>query len=396
VSDSFLPYGRHSIDDDDIAAVVKVLKSGALTAGPEVEKFEQAFAKKIGANHAVVCANGTAALHMAVMAAGIKDGDVAIVPAITFLSTANAVRMTGAEVCFADVDPLTGLMTLETLKAAIAQASKHPSAVLPVHMNGQSGDMAAISALARSENMKIITDCCHALGADYTGGGRPGDGQFEDFATFSLHPVKSIAMGEGGVVTTSDDEAARQLRLLRGHAMERDPSHWQDEKMAFDAEGHPNPWYYEMQQLAYNYRATDFQCALGASQLKKLDQFVEKRRLIADWYDEQFSMSVNVAVPIGRSGQCKSAWHLYPVFIDFEGLGMSRSSVMKALQSKGIGTQVHYIPVSDQPYYQARYGKQNLPGAEGYYSQVLSLPIFPAMSEKDVVRVVQELSEVLG
>lgn len=393
--DSFLPYGRHSIDDEDITAVVEVLKNGALTAGPEVEKFEQAFAEKVGAKHAVVCANGTAALHMAIMAAGVGEGDIAIVPAITFLATANAVRMTGAEVCFADVDPATGLMTATTLKAAIERAPKAPRAVLPVHMNGQSGNMAEIFACARDNDLKIITDCCHALGAEYAAGGKPGDGQFEDFATFSLHPVKSIAMGEGGVVTTADAAAARQLRLLRGHAMERDQDHWQDKEMAFDPDGNANPWYYEMQQLAYNYRATDFQCALGSSQLKKLDKFVGKRRQIADWYDRQFSAHTNVAVPITRSTECSSAWHLYPVLINFDGVGKSRANVMKALLDKGIGSQVHYIPVSDQPYYRARYGKQNLPGAEQYYAQVLSLPIFPAMSEKDVVRVVETLKEVL-
>lgn len=395
MTDNFLPYGRHSIDQKDIDAVTDVLKNGPLTCGPKITEFETAFAKYIGAKEAVVCSNGTAALHLAAMAAGLGEGDIAVVPSITFLATANAVRMTGAEVCFADVGPDNGLMTVEGLKHAVARAIKKPKAVLPVHMNGQSGQMDKIAEFAWANDIKIITDCCHALGADYVAGGKPGDGQFEDFGTFSLHPVKSIAMGEGGVITTSDPQAAQRMRMLRGHAMEKTPDQWVNPGEGQADDGGVNPWYYEMQFLAYNYRATDIQCALGLSQLQKLPDFIMKRRQIADWYDEHLSRISNQLKPVERSPQCLSAWHLYPVQIDFDSIGIDRAAVMAQLAADNIGTQVHYVPVSSQPYYTQRYGKQNLPGAAAYYRQALSLPMFPDMSEADVMRVATALRRAL-
>ncbi len=395
MTEDFLPYGKHSIDQADIDAVVDVLTNGPLTCGPKITEFETAFAAYIGAREAVVCSNGTAALHLAAIEAGLKEGDVAIVPSITFLATANAVRMTGAEVCFADVDSESGLMSSDDFKHAVAKSPRKPTAVLPVHMNGQSGEMAEIAAFARANDISIITDCCHALGADYVAGGKPGDGQFEDFGTFSLHPVKSIAMGEGGVITTSDPGAAQRLRMLRGHAMEKTPDEWQNPDEGHADDGNANPWYYEMQMLAYNYRATDIQCALGLSQLKKLPTFIAKRRQVADWYDKHLCGFSNHLKPINRSTDSLSAWHLYAVQIDFDAVGKDRAAVMMQLAASNVGTQVHYVPVSSQPYYTARYGQQNLPGADAYYRQILSLPIFPAMEEADVKQVADALRRVL-
>lgn len=390
----FLPYGKHHIDENDIEAVAEVLRSGALTCGPKVEAFETAFSEYIGVKHAVVCANGTAALHLACIAAGLGPGDVAIVPSITFLATANAVLMTGADVVFADVSSSTGLMTGATFDDAVARVKKgNLKAVLPVHMNGQAGEIETIYKAAKGIEISVITDCCHALGAEYYSGGRPGDGQFEDMATYSLHPVKSIAMGEGGMVTTNDDKMANHMRALRGHAMEKQPEAWLNEDLAFDG-ANANPWYYEMQMLAYNYRASDIQCALGLSQLSKLSSFVDKRRAIANLYDIKLSSLGNKIRPIDRAGFTDSAWHLYPVLIDFEALGLSRAQVMHRLAEKGIGTQVHYVPVSRQPFYETRYGVQKLPGADTYYSKVLSLPIFPSMLETDVERVVDALASL--
>ncbi|UTW57618.1 UDP-4-amino-4,6-dideoxy-N-acetyl-beta-L-altrosamine transaminase [Kordiimonas sp. SCSIO 12603] len=392
---NFLPYGRHTIEEDDIEAVVDVMRNGLLTAGPKAAEFEKAFASHIGVKEAVVVSNGTTALHLAVIVAGIGPGDVVVVPAITFLSTANVVEMVGAQVAFADVNPETGLMTLDNFKDAIADANGSVKAVMPVHLTGHSEQMAEINTYAKKLGIKVITDCCHALGAEYIGGGKPGDGQFEDFGCYSLHPVKSIAMGEGGVVTTNDPEAAEKMRLMRSHDMHRNEESFLHDEMAMDTSGQANPWYYEMHQLGYNYRATDMQCALGLSQLKKLDSFVGKRRKLALCYDDALKPLGNLIKSNRKSGDCLSAWHLYAVQIDFEAVGVSRATMMKKLSGMGIGTQVHYIPVSSQPYYRKKYGVQNLPGGEEYYSKSLSLPLFPQMEEADIKRVVEALNEVL-
>ena len=396
MADDYLPYGKHSLDEDDIAAVVEVLRHGALTGGPEIERLEIAFAKQIGCNHAVVVSNGTAALHLAILAADIGPGDTVIVPTVTFLATANAVRMAGGEVQFADVCPETGLLTPETFKTAIKKCDGRAKAVLPVHLTGQPCDMKPIAEIAAAENIALISDCCHALGAEYTLGGVPGDGQFEVMGCFSLHPVKSIAMGEGGMITTNDDALAARLRRLRSHDMYKGITDFERDALAVDENGDANPWYYEMRELGYNYRATDFQCALANSQLKKLPMFVKRRRLLAGKYDVLFASHSNFVRPNRRVGDTLSAWHLYAVQIDFQSLGKSRAKVMKELVQKGVGTQVHYIPVHEQPYYQALYGQQNFPGAEKYYQETLSLPLFPAMSDSDPQKVVDALLEVLS
>ncbi|GHF29461.1 UDP-4-amino-4,6-dideoxy-N-acetyl-beta-L-altrosamine transaminase [Kordiimonas sediminis] len=394
----FLPYGQHTIEEDDIEAVSTLMRSGALlTSGPEADFFEAEFAAKVGSKEAVVVSNGTAALHLAVLAAGLGPGDVAVVPSVTFLSTANVVRMVGAEVVFADVDNNTGLMTPETLTDAIQRGGSRVRAVLPVHLNGQTCDMESLSAIARRHNLLVISDCCHALGAEYAEGGKPGDGHLEDMGCFSLHPVKSIAMGEGGVITLNDAALADRLRRLRSHGMTRDPDSFTNTDMAVSAESGSNPWYYEMQELGYNYRATDIQCALGRSQLKKLDRFVARRREIAAIYDTSFkAVPADIMQPVKRwAGE--SAWHLYPVLIDFGRIGLDRAGVMTALRDRyQVGTQVHYIPVHLQPYYKARYGVQDLPGVAHYYERCLSLPIFPKMTDDDVRHVCMSLCDILG
>lgn len=391
-----LSYGRHLIDEDDIEAVVEVLRSGALTAGPKVAEFEAAFAEKVGSKEAIVCSNGTTALHLAAIGADLGPGDVAIVPAITFLSTANAVRMAGADVVFADVDPDTGLMTPETLSQAFDRTNKPVKAVLPVHMNGQCADVRALQALASERECTVITDSCHALGAEYADGGRPGDGRFETLGCFSLHPVKSIAMGEGGMITLNDARLADRLRRLRSHDLRRRPEDWVSKDLAYDEHGTPNPWYYEMHEMGYNYRATDFQCALGMSQLHKLDGFINRRREIASLYDEILSELSPRLVPVSRTGVANPAWHLYAVLIDFDKVGKSRAEVMKALLERGVGTQVHYIPVPWQPYYAADWSDVSFEGAARYYARVLSIPIFPSMTDENVHAVKNALEQILS
>lgn len=390
---SVLPYGRQVIEDDDIAAVTEVLRGEYLTTGPAVGRFEQALAAYTGAKHAVVCANGTAALHMAARALGLGRGTKIIVPSITFLATASAPHMNGADIVFADVDPNTGLMTPETFSNALVRAGK-ADAVFNVHLNGQCGALEEIASIARIHRMKIVDDACHALGASYVGsnsGASPiGANAHCDLSVFSFHPVKAIAMGEGGAVTTNDPAMAKRLVAARNHGMTRDPAEFTNINDAFDADGIANPWYYELAEPEFNWRANDIQCALGLSQLKKLERFLARRRAIVAVYDTLLAPTAPVLRPLGRTRACLPAWHLYVARIDFEAAGISRAALMRALAKDGIGTQVHYFPVHRQPYYASRFGAP-LPGADRYYAQALSLPLSAAMREGDAERVVDTL-----
>lgn len=386
-----LPYGRQTIEDDDIAAVGAALRSDFLTTGPLVDEFEHRFAAATGAAHAVACNSGTAALHLAVLALDLGPDDAAIVPAMTFLATANVVRMTGAEVVFADVDPDTGLMTAETLEAAIASAQKSGKrlrAALPVHLNGKFCDMRALAAVAQKHGIALIEDACHALGATDAGAT-----VHSAFACFSTHPVKGIATGEGGVVTTRDEAAAKRMRKLRSHGMTHEPSELQNRESGFE-NGAKLPWYYEMPEIGWNYRIPDVLCALGISQLEKLPRFHARRAEIAQLYDRLLTPLAPVLKPVPR-GNDPHGLHLYAVLIDFAALGRSRAEVMNDLRGQGIGTQVHYIPVHTQPYYRSRYGAQTLPGAEAYYARCLSIPLFPGMGDGDVEQVAVALTKVL-
>ena len=394
----FLPYGRQNIDDSDVEAVVAVLRSDWLTTGPAVEKFETAFAQAVGAPHAVCCANGTAALHLAYLAVGLKPGDQIVVPAVTFLATASAARLVGAEIVFADVDPDTALMTPETLRDALDRASGPVAAVAPVHMAGQPVDMKEIGAIARAGGARIVEDACHALGGRDADGHAVGSGAIGDAAIFSLHPVKLIAAGEGGVVTTANANIANAARQFRNHGMTREK--FVDLAQAEAANGSDNPWYYEMVEPGLNYRLSDIHAALAASQLKKLDQFVARRAALVARYDAALAaLPSHVAAhvrPCGRAVSGTPAWHLYVALIDFEALGQDRARVMSALRECGIGTQVHYLPLNRQPYYRQRYGAIDLPGADSWYDRALSLPLHTGMVDSDVDRVVAALADALG
>jgi UDP-4-amino-4,6-dideoxy-N-acetyl-beta-L-altrosamine transaminase len=393
----FLPYGRQLIEDDDIAAVTDALRGDLLTTGPYVSRFETALAKTIGAEHAVVCANGTAALHMAARALRLGPGTKIIVPSITFLATASAAHLNGAEIVFADVDPETGLMRPEDLEAAFVRAGK-ADAVFNVHLNGQCGALEEIAAIARAHDAKIVDDSCHAIGTSYVAKDGTvsaiGSSRFCDLSVFSFHPVKTIAMGEGGAVTANDPELAGRLTLARNHGMTRDPAAFTNIEAAFE-NGAANPWYYELAEPEFNWRANDIQCALGLSQLGKLSRFVAKRRAIAAHYDLLLAPLAPMLRPLGRTRRSLPAWHLYVVRIDFERAGISRAQLMRALSAAGIGTQVHYFPVHRQPYYAKRYGVNALPGADRYYECALSLPLSAAMSENDAEYVADALSRLL-
>ena len=374
-----LPYGRQTIDEDDIAAVAAVLRSDFVTTGPAVAAFEDAFAARVGAAHAIACNSGTAALQLALLAHGVGKGDVCIVPAITFLATANAARHTGAEVAFADVDPDSGLMTPATLADALSRTDGHGvGAVMPVHLRGEVCDLPALAALAASAGAPLVEDAAHALGSS----GAQGVVGSGATACFSFHPVKTICTGEGGMVTTQDPRIAERARRLRSHGMIPAP------QIA--------PWAYEMEEPGFNFRMPDILCALGLSQLGKLDGFAARRRALAAVYAEQLApLASLVRLAAGPSGS-HPVLHLLTVLIDFEAAGKDRAQVMAALREQGVGSQVHYIPVHTQPYYRGRYGELELPGAKAWYARCLSLPLYPAMIDEDVSHVVEALARALG
>ncbi len=389
MTDPFLPYGRQLIDADDIAAVTRVLTSDYLTTGPEVPAFESEFSAAVDAPCAVACNSATAALHLALAGLGVGEGDICIVPSLTFLATANAARYCGADVVFADVDPQTGLLTAQTLSAALERAGGRARAVLPVHLAGALCDMTQIGQAARRADLFIVEDSCHALGT-LGPDGASGNCARSDAATFSFHPVKTLAAGEGGMLTTRNPALAGRAAELRSHGVVRDRARFTR------LNGAVEPWAYEMQALGHNYRMPDILAALGRSQLAKLADFAERRRRLAALYAEALApLAPLVSAPVDQPGvdPCR---HLMNVRIDFEAAGVARAEVTARLRAAGIGSQVHYVPVHAQPYYVELYGEQTLPGAEAYYRRTLSLPLYPAMADGDVARVAAALAGALG
>jgi UDP-4-amino-4,6-dideoxy-N-acetyl-beta-L-altrosamine transaminase len=397
----FLPYGRQTITAEDIDAVVKVLQSDWLTQGPSVNAFEKALAEYVGAAHAVACSSGTAALHLAMLALGIRPGDSIVTSANTFLATANAGRYVGADVQFADIDPATGNLSIDSVERLVHEDVEHRiKAILPVHFAGQPCDIACIHSLAKKHGAFLVDDACHALGSAYRVQGgtvKVGSGKHSDMTVFSFHPVKHVAMGEGGAITTNDPALAVRLQRLRSHGMQK--TEFQDNNMALGSDGSVNPWYYEMKELGYNYRITDIQAALGLSQLRKISDSIKRRAAIAAKYgsliEEEFGS--DEVVSLRNVPGVENAYHLYVVKIEFEKRGISRATLMNRLRENGIGTQVHYIPVPLQPYYRNlyHYGGADFPGAMNYYERALSLPMYPSMTEDNVLRVVKQLELML-
>jgi len=390
-----LPYGLHTIEEDDIAAVLAALSGDLLAQGPWVEKFERAVAAETGAPHAVACTSGSSALHLAYLGAGLGPGDLCIVPAVTFLATATSALATGAEVMLCDVDPETGLIDLVDL-ARIVRESAGVKVVSPVHLGGRLADLEGLGAIVGGRpGVCIIEDACHALGAQDAAGRMAGSTQQSFAATFSFHPVKTITTGEGGVVTLRDPEVAERLKRLRNHGVTRDPA-LMNEPFSFDEGGQPNPWTYEQLELGYNYRMNELEAALGCSQLRKLHRFVGRRAELAGLYIEHLRARLPHVEPILPMAEEASGWHLFSVRIDFNKLGLSRADVMKSLARKGVGTQVHYIPLHFQPALKRRLRHGPLKGAETYYGRTLSLPLFPSMHNEDTGRVVDALEAALS
>jgi len=379
---SSIPYGRQWIQEDDIEAVVKVLRSDWLTTGPVVEQFEAALAEKLGASYAVVVSSGTAALHLACLAAGVGPADVVVSSPNTFAASTNCALYCGARPAFVDIDPRTYNLAPDSLLSFLSRrgTDERVQAVIPVHFAGQPCDMERISLAAREAHLVIIEDACHALGARWqdSHGACYGVGScsHSDMAVLSFHPVKHITTGEGGAIMTNRPDLYAKLKQLRNHGISKDIS----------SNNGNGPWYYELRDLGFNYRLTDLQCALGISQLPKLDGWVERRRQIAATYDQFLGHLENVLIPY----QAKNAWssyHLYVIQVP------SRRRVFETLRARGIGVQVHYLPVHLHPVYRDRFGfsSGDFPAAENYYEHAISLPIFPRMSDADVLQVVHEV-----
>lgn len=380
VREKMLPYGHQWIDEEDIAAVTGVLRSDWLTTGPKVSKFEHQFADFVGTKEAVAVSSGTAALHAAMYALGIKPKDEVIVSPMTFAASANCIAFQGGTPVFSDVDAGTLLLDPTKINQKLTPRTK---AIIAVDYAGQPCNYDSLRELAEENNLRLVADSCHALGALYKG---RNAGSLADLNVFSLHPVKHITTGEGGIITTDDSELARKMRIFRNHGISSD--HRQREM-----EG---SWYYEMVDLGYNYRLTDFQCALGISQLQKLPGWIKRRQQIAKCYDKAFKNSL-IIQPLEKGLNVVHAYHLYVIKLNIALLKATRAEVFSALRAEGIGVNVHYIPVHLHPFYRIKFGTGLglCPIAEQYYEQIISLPIFPKMSNDDVDDVVNAVFKVM-
>lgn len=356
-----IPYGKQTIEQDDIQAVVDVLKSGFLTTGPQIAEFEQTVADYVGAKYAVAISNGTSALHAACFAAGIRPGDEVITTPLTFAASANCVLYCGGTPVFADVDPKTYNIDPEDIRRKITDRTK---AIIAVHLAGQPCDMDAIHSIAREHGLIVIEDGAHALGSVYKG---KKVGSLSDMTTFSFHPVKPITTGEGGMIATDNEDFYKKMVLFRSHGITRDDS---------IMTRNDGPWFYQQFDLGYNYRITDIQCALGCSQMKKLDRFLARRKEIVARYNEAFADCDNIITPYQLS-DTESGWHLYIVQVK----NCDRRQVFENMREKGIGVNVHYIPVYMHPYYQ-EHGYENVhcANAEEIYSHIISLPLYPGLT----------------
>jgi UDP-4-amino-4,6-dideoxy-N-acetyl-beta-L-altrosamine transaminase len=382
-----IPYGHQDISDADVDAVVAALRSDWLTQGPAVPRFEVMVADACGAAHAAAVSNGTAALHVACLAAGLGPGGLLWTSPITFVASANCGRYCGADVDFVDIDPATYCMSVDALAEkleAAERAGRLPDVVVPVHFAGLSCDMAGIGALAERYGFTVIEDACHALGGSYQGA-PVGSCRHSSMTVFSFHPVKIVTTGEGGAITTNDPAIAERLRLFRTHGITKDPTLFEGA-----ADG---PWYYEQIELGFNYRMTDIQAALGASQMQRLGVFAARREEIAARYDSELATLPLHLAP--RTADSRSGWHLYVVRVA-DAASVDRAGLAARLLEAGVGTQVHYIPVHLQPYYRRLgFGPGDFPAAERYYKGALSIPMYAALSDDQQTTVIEALRAVM-
>lgn len=384
-----IPYGKQDINQADIDAVLQVLKSDFLTQGPMVPRFEQSVAKHVGANHALAVNSATSALHIACLALGLGEGDWLWTSPVTFVASANCGLYCGAKVDFVDIDPQTYNLCPLALKKKLEQAKQEgrlPSVVVAVHLCGQPCDMQTIDALAKEYSFKVIEDASHAIGGKYQGE-FIGNCRYSDITVFSFHPVKIVTTAEGGMVVTNDARLAEKMNLLRSHGITRDPS-----LMTHESDG---PWYYQQVDLGFNYRMTELQAALGASQMERLDSFVSRRNALADRYDRLLA-DLPLVLP-WQHPDSYSARHLYVVRLRLDKISKTHRQVFDQMRTSGVGVNLHYIPVHTQPYYQRRgFSQGQFSEAERYYSEAISLPLYQTLSEDDQNLVVKRLRAILN
>ena len=389
-----IPYGKHFIDEDDIQAVVDVLRSGFLTQGPTIAEFENSFSNYVGSKYAVAVSSCTAGLHLAAIAAGLGLGDTLITSPITFVASANAGLYAGGNVAFADIDPSTVNMDSAALAASL-EDNPRTKVVVPVHFAGLPCEMESIKSICDRAGAVVIEDAAHALGATYKNGQRVGSCCYSLMTVFSLHPVKTIAAGEGGIITTNDESIYRLLMRLRSHGINKLDDQFIIKEQAY-TEQVPNPWYYEMQELGFHYRLTDIQCALALSQLSKLEKFLKKRLEISEKYDAAFA-NHGYLRPFQAGQRLSSGNHIYTLSIEFDRIGIPRQQLMQSLRDCGIGTQVHYLPVPMHPFYTRRgHNMAKLPNAAEYYAKTLTIPLYYSLSTSDQDFIVDKLADAFG
>ena len=379
-------YGKQRIDQNDIDAVVEVLKSDFLTQGPAIEKFEKCVAEYCGAKYAVAVTSATAALHISCLATGLGKGDILWTSPITFTASANCGRYCGADVDFVDIDPSTYNMSIAELEKKLQAAEIKPRVVVPVHLAGQSCEMDKIYKLSQKYGFKVIEDASHAIGADYKET-KVGCCKYSDMTVFSFHPVKIVTTGEGGMVLTNDKDLYEKLVLYRSHGITRDPK-----LMTGTADG---PWYYQQIDLGFNYRMTDMQAALGYSQMQKVNEFVSKRRYLAKRYNELLKNINGIQLP-DQNEDTKSSWHLYVVRVDFSKISKTKNQIFAEMKEKGICLNLHYIPVHTQPYYEnLGFKGGDFPNSEKYYEEAFTLPLYYSLTDEQQDHIVKSLVEVL-
>ena len=390
----FLPYGRQNISNIDIKQINSVLKSNYITQGPIIEEFENKFSKYVGSKYAVACSSGTAALHLSCLALNINKKSRVVTSSITFIASANCAEFVDSKLDLVDVEKNSYCICPDSLEKKLKK--KKIDLVIAVHLSGHCADLKRIQLLKKKYKFRLIEDACHGLGGEYMGK-KIGSCEYSDLSTFSFHPVKSMTTGEGGMITTNNKSLFEKLKILRSHGVIRSRKLFKNKKYALDNLDNANRWYYEMQELGYNYRMTDIQAALGISQLKRLNKFISKRNNIAKFYNENFKYNKNICL-LRKSKDVKHSYHLYTLIIDFKKIKKSKNQIMKELYRSNIGSQVLYIPIYLHPYYKKKYNFKikSFPNSNDYYEKALSIPIFYDLKRKEQQFVIKMINKIVS